>query len=540
MFTRSIIHQPTSSHTRTGYHRVAQSCKKCGAWVNLVFVGGLLGLGLFAGASLWLNTRSHNLSHTTSLFIGVNAFQIVAWFGRLGIAWPPLVRSLFDLVSVLSMNIELGGPECFAGTNKNTFFLRFFLGLSLPIIVLLLLIVYYTILAAALRYGKLGSSGLTVTALRRAVAQSSFQMALVLYLPLCSTLFEYFDCSDVGELRVLRSAPDVECGSSTWRAGLGPVIVFVAAYAVGIPAVGGGLLAFCHSQYEEARFALEFGFLTNRYSERFYLYELVVLGRKLGVALAVTVMSASGYVQGGATFAVVLLAFVVHGSARPYAEDWHNVYESGLLAGVMAVIVCGLSFQDNVLPHTVKSVLILVLILAMAVAVIAAVAYDVRSAWTEAKLATNAEMGTLTVEPGPVKARDRALSSRVSLHGSIATLPVLDAEGRDEFGATAQVLGVAVVSLQQDSGKGGVNRWSALGNGASTLVFSRDYSSLQYFVAASGADGTSLFEYYGLWASKRTRSHSRRRPRWQSRSRTLAKRASLRLPSLPRCLPSSA
>lgn len=161
--------------------------------MTLIFIAGILGLLAVSGVALWLNSRADSVGQLTSVVIGVNALQIVAWFGRVAIAWPPTIRALFDVVSLLSLNIELGGPECYSASSGSAFFLRFFLGLSLPGIVIVSLCFYYAMFAA-LSARKLVAA--TPTVLRRAALQSAAQLCLVLYLPLCSTLFEYFDCYD--------------------------------------------------------------------------------------------------------------------------------------------------------------------------------------------------------------------------------------------------------------------------------------------------------------------------------------------------------
>lgn len=154
---------------------------------------------------------------------------------------------------------------------------------------------------------------------------------------------------------MLQSSQDVECDGEDWRRWRPVAALFFILYPIGIPLAFGSGLAYCRRSRDPQQFAVRFGFLTQHYSERYYFYELAVLGRKLVVALCLTFISASAYIQAGAAFAAVAAFFVVHGTTQAYEYPRHNIFESVTATIVELIMVAGIMFQDSHFGDTAKT-----------------------------------------------------------------------------------------------------------------------------------------------------------------------------------------
>lgn len=156
-------------------------------------------------------------------------------------------HNLLDALSLVSLNVELVGLECLSASESPSFFIRFYVTAFLPVIVVGMLLGCAGVIWAGLtlRARYLNNSTTAPTAdtsvsLWLAVLKTLSQLVLVLYLPLSSAVFEYFDCIPSGledGSTVLASSPDVVCTSaSTWSRNLVPAVLFVLLYPLGIPA----------------------------------------------------------------------------------------------------------------------------------------------------------------------------------------------------------------------------------------------------------------------------------------------------------------
>lgn len=179
-----------------GFHRVAGYCRPCGPATLLAALLGCVALVAFCVCLVLFNLRnSGRASRLSSLVIGLNALQVVAQFGRLALAWPPYVQTLFDILSLFNFSIEFVAPEC-AISSGNPFVLRYIATMLLPAVTLLVLGVGYGCFAGAARVLQL--AGDRVHEVTRAFFQAASQLVLILYLPLSVAAFEYFDCVDAG------------------------------------------------------------------------------------------------------------------------------------------------------------------------------------------------------------------------------------------------------------------------------------------------------------------------------------------------------
>lgn len=363
-----------------GYSRVAGYCQACGARATTGLIGMVAVSLAVCGGLLVSNLRSSVLAHATSLVIGVNALQVVAQFGRLNIAWPYAVQTMLDTMSSANMNVELLAVECIgAGGSAGTsaYYTRFALAMSLPFMLVVVVLTLYAAgrgLSAALAW-----SSPTPEEWNRAALQAMVQLVLFLYLPLSATLLEFFDCVPSGEpgVTVLSTAPDVVCGSPTWKRARNAAAIFLCIYPIGVPLVLAGVLFVAKSRLSEMQFGLRFGFLTVRYTEQSFYYELVVILRKLALSLTLTLVTSSAYIQAGATFAILLLIFVVHGVLSPFEYPRHNRLEAAAILLVMSILKLGVMAQDGGFGDVTRSSFVVLVILCLVCVIALSASYDI-------------------------------------------------------------------------------------------------------------------------------------------------------------------
>lgn len=331
-----------------GYHRSNGYCVDCGNKAAILFCLGLILLFGGCAAAVAANMRQSSLTGAVSAIISLNAVQILVLVGRLDLEWPAAARVILDALSVVSFNIELlVSPECLVYASQ-PFYARYTLFVLLPLAPAGVLTAFYAVHTALLH--RVGWDWLPEPrGFRRAVIQTGFQAALVLYLPLSAATLEYFKCapSGVPGVRVVATSPEVVCGSKRWNAGLGLAIPFSGLYTVGLPAALAYLLRRHALASDSQLWLLDFGFILSRYKANLFYYELVIVARKLGVVLCVMFVSSSPYLQAGAALFWLFASFVVNASTRPYNEDRHNHVEASVTMAIEFILLATIMFQGE-------------------------------------------------------------------------------------------------------------------------------------------------------------------------------------------------
>lgn len=259
-------------------------------------------------------------------------------------------------------------------------------------------------------------------------------------------------------------------------------------YTLAVPAGAGYVLWRERTRLSPTKFALSYGFLTARYTDSLYFYELAVVARKLAVAVCITFVSSSPYIRAGAACACLLFAFVVHCSVDPYGEWRHNKLEAACAVCVEILLFFGIMFQDATFSAGAKTAIICLVMVALFAVVAGGVGYDVWTLWLESRGGEGSD-----VDVDEVAFESATLASlNTGLAGGDLDL---DLNYRDKDGNTAAVLATADVSLQDNSGSGS-DKWKVVGEGITRLSLCQDYHSLQFFLRAETQKGKALFEHF--------------------------------------------
>ncbi|KNC55379.1 uncharacterized protein AMSG_12410 [Thecamonas trahens ATCC 50062] len=359
----------------SGYYRLSDSCRKCkGSNAVIVVVLVVLVLVYVTGV-VWINTRNTKVYGYASFVIALNTLQSVALYGTIRLEWHPIAEAVFDAVSLVNLNLDLASPECGLDVGDVWMF-KWGMTMALPVLFLLPFAVVTAAVNIAVNIAEAKSSPITPNPRVLAAAGRGYlQTILLLYLPLMYAALRYVDCTDVGGgIVVMTTNPERRCYTGAWY-GLLPMILTVAAgYGLSIPTVLAVFLRRQHRRLDMFSFVSRYAFLVARYKPHLYGYELVILGRKLFVVVAVcafrsATVKATLVALFLACHAVVSLAL----RHRPYIEDYHNILDA-ITVLCSFVLLWGGTITSS---HHLRDAVVITSLLALLAVVILGVAYEV-------------------------------------------------------------------------------------------------------------------------------------------------------------------
>ena len=273
------------------------------------------------------------------LSIGLNFWQILALFGRIDLNWPGPVQNTLSALSILNLEFELLATDCSVTWGYS---IKWVLAMLSPVVFVVVWMagIGVWVVVRALRAGE-GGSGPEVVGFTRdavnAVVSACMVMLSLGYLMLAGKALEPLDCSySFGEWR-LDAEPKLRCFEAWWWALFPGVVIAVALYVVGIPVLfAWALWRNRRSLLEPSSVAsLRYGVITSRYRGGMGYYELVIMGRKLGVVGAQLFFTAKPVIQATVIQVALIFALAIHARVQPYVRPELNRVESGL-------IICGL------------------------------------------------------------------------------------------------------------------------------------------------------------------------------------------------------
>ena len=174
-----------------GFYKQNGNCIKCPDSPAALVIG--FALLVIAGGALGyiLNKRAINIAY---LSIGVDYCQVLAMFASAKVSWPPAILSLFHILSAFNLNLEIVAPECLV---PNVGFIQKFSAV-------MLLPVFIGGFFAALHFGLVAYKAVVLrrdlNKLNRHAAPlvaSELLMMYILYIYLCKTTFDVFNCQQV-------------------------------------------------------------------------------------------------------------------------------------------------------------------------------------------------------------------------------------------------------------------------------------------------------------------------------------------------------
>jgi hypothetical protein len=289
-----------------GFFRISGSCEGCPQCPQCVFILFLLGLCVAFAVGHFFSSKKINMG---MLSIGIDYFQVLSILAMSkAIKWPARLRSLFNVLSIFNLNLDLMAPECSYTMPYET---KWFLIMSLPILTGSMFFLIHIYIYSKKRF----SEGRTKDLNRHLplLIGNGLACFYLFYLYLTKTSLDIFNCSattppsyndDGMEVEYLEVAfePCYEEGGMHLRL-LGPAVMFFILYSIGYPIFVGFMLyknrvTVMEDQVLRAKktgttratnpncwgFRKRYAKMYKMYKPEFYFWGLCIMARKLFIA----------------------------------------------------------------------------------------------------------------------------------------------------------------------------------------------------------------------------------------------------------------
>ena len=303
------------------YYRLGDTCRKCSGSNVAIFLVLVLLVFAFVTGVICINLNDSKVYGYAALVVAINTLQLIGLYGTIRIEWHPVAQALMDAISIANLNLDLTSPECGLDVGDVWMF-KWGMTMALPLLFMIPFSIVTGVFVLVTKYSRetlLGAAG-----------RGYIQAILVLFLPIMYTAVRYVDCTDVGNgIIVMTSNPQRRCYTSSWYALLPLILAVAAAYGLSIPLILGLFLRRKAGSLDAVTFAAKYAFLVARYKPELYLYELVILARK--VAIVVTVCAFRSPTVKATMVALLLFAISCASLAarhRPYIAEYHNVMDA--------------------------------------------------------------------------------------------------------------------------------------------------------------------------------------------------------------------
>ena len=395
------------------YRSYTTYCNTCSRYTWLLYVLSVLGL-LLAVPLLTYFSRLHIWGPCN---IVVAYLQTNAMLVSMDLGWPTALKILYGLITVIVVKFELFSPQCFIP--KSAYLVKLIVINLLPAILLLFFVPYiYFRRWRAARDPEAERPHQWCTG----PLAGFLALLSVAYTTIVDVNLEYWNCEYSHDgMYFMVASPNVQCwnySDPNLHTMLRPVVIAaMILYVAGIPLLFAGLFLWHRktlanrnqlevillygegtsrsSTYRDlwlkelaggddalqslTRAKAHFGFLFRRYDQRCFWWELIVLLKKLSIALVHHQLPPGSIEQGAAAALVIITYGLSVMRFQPY--DAPHMDSMDYIAEIMSMLlaVAGLAFFADVLPSSEENaiaVILVILSLASFGIMAAFVAYD--------------------------------------------------------------------------------------------------------------------------------------------------------------------
>eukprot|EP00300_Choanocystis_sp_HF-7_P027251 c32331_g1_i1.p1 GENE.c32331_g1_i1~~c32331_g1_i1.p1 ORF type:complete len:537 (-),score=70.36 c32331_g1_i1:57-1631(-) len=356
-----------------GWYRTGGVCKPCNESYSILTIAALCIL-LFALACFVLAIAVYGKasigSQLPAIAIAINAIQLLSLVAQIDVQWPEAIQSCLDALSLLNWNMELAAPECNT-LQISPFLSRLLLTLLLPLFAAVAMAIAMASAMLASQIGLL-PGGLRFAVLWGAGRRACLQMMGVLYLPLAAFVVGFFDCRFIGSQQVLKSDPSVRCYGREWMQLLPIIVAGIVVYVLGMPAaVAISLRGARISAASMNELHLRWGFLTAKYRDAEYAYDVAIMIRTMMTIIVLAVFN-SANAEAIVVGLVIQLATWHLLSKHPFRSERHNLVSVGLMSATSLVLLAAVTSERMLSVVLVSAALII-----FAALIITAIAVDV-------------------------------------------------------------------------------------------------------------------------------------------------------------------
>ena len=337
-----------------GHYRLGGECIECPENAWLLIVLGVCAAALLGFVAYNLNKRE---VHTGVASIIVDYFQVLALFSRSKVPWPMELLQLFRFMSIFSFNLELTAPEC--SVPDLEYSNKWFGTILLPILAITL----FGIMHIVILFYKRCLKGRKKNLNRHlpTLISTTLMMLYFLYLHLTRTIFDVFNCNptDPPDGNLYLEVVFEECGTpgGTQMRLLPYAIPALMCYTVGYPlvvmwvfrknavAIQSDIVLMAMKKGENRGenphgydVRKKFKRLYYIYSYEYYWWNLVIILRKLAIALSGLMFRRNPAFQLAMVLLVLFASFTVHIIHKPYVGkmEWPTLvakYWEGIKKG---------------------------------------------------------------------------------------------------------------------------------------------------------------------------------------------------------------
>eukprot|EP00003_Mantamonas_plastica_P033228 TRINITY_DN93_c0_g2_i13.p1 TRINITY_DN93_c0_g2~~TRINITY_DN93_c0_g2_i13.p1 ORF type:complete len:1563 (+),score=447.84 TRINITY_DN93_c0_g2_i13:1329-6017(+) len=368
-----------------GFHKLGDTCQPCteGSTTMVVLI-----VFLFIAYLFFVKRQVRSATRTTGKVtaMAITHLQVMSTFSEYRLRWPDSVQNTLNLFSIANFNLDVAAPEC-SVAQEWTYESRFWLTLMLPFIVILGLLLrvvgqfiraqwvmnngdrfkanhpsfcaepdtslpkvkfVFDLMRFKLSTLFTESELVDQETLRHLLNEILFTLGL-LYITLCNRVLEVFDCTEIRQgFEVMDVVPDEQC----WVDGgmhsrlVGPAVVFLFVYVIGVPL--SFFLVMLSGRNEKTRrkeaFQQKYSTLFNKYSDRFYWFEGMVMLRKAAVVAVKLFATNLPATQGLLGMVVIGSASLIQIDSKPYKTSAQNRLEIILLVESLLILLSGMIF----------------------------------------------------------------------------------------------------------------------------------------------------------------------------------------------------
>ena len=189
---------------------------------------------------------------------------------------------------------------------------------------------------------------------------------------LTSVLFNFLQCVDVGEQRVLYRSPEVDCNSSEYASRLWLIWLLLVVWVIGLPLAVMGILfrGYRKQLLADQAFRGTWGLLYESYSHKRFFFEPLLLIRRVSVVALAVLLYSDQLARTQALSFVCFIWCLAQVLSRPFARSIVNYLETTSLAllTIVSVLLTGPDqFGDNSLfTRVIVVVLVLTFVIGLA------------------------------------------------------------------------------------------------------------------------------------------------------------------------------
>ena len=124
-----------------GWYKSKSVCKQCGddAWLRFILFVVFVAVIIAA----FFSFGSVNLSHVSSISIGMSFWQVISIFSSFDIEWPATVDTSLSAASILNFSTDFMSPQCLF--KDMSFVVKWMLTFSVPLLCFLGLVLFYVL-----------------------------------------------------------------------------------------------------------------------------------------------------------------------------------------------------------------------------------------------------------------------------------------------------------------------------------------------------------------------------------------------------------